>query len=110
MLDNALDVGIPEREFWDMTISEISRALHSKRRVDSMRMKERALMDWHLSVLIAKGYHEAKIPAFDDEYSFLFEEEEKESLKEKEEAQRMEISAIRFKQFADSFNAKFKEV
>jgi hypothetical protein len=110
MLDNALDWGLTEEEFWDMTIGELDRFLDSKQRQETYRLKERATMDYTLALLIGRAVHggseENPFPDLYEVYPKLFFDE----LTEKEEKERElqdEISAIRFIQFAESFNSKF---
>lgn len=110
MLDNALDCGISEREFWDMTVGELERFIDSVRRMEVHRLKERATMDYTHALLVGRAMRgsteENPFPDLYEVYPKLFLEE----LAEKEEAERElqdEISAIRFIQFAESFNSKF---
>lgn len=70
-------------------------------------------MDYKLADLIGQSvgrlYSSAnKLPELNDVYSFLFDEEDQEKIKEQEAERKAELSAIRFKQFADSFNKRFK--
>lgn len=76
-------------------------------------MKERAVMDYKLADLFCHSMSRlysssAKLPDMKDVYSFLFDEEDQEKIKEQEAERKAELSAIRFKQFADSFNKRFK--
>jgi hypothetical protein len=110
MLDNALDWGISEEEFWNMTIGELDRAISSKQRQDKHRLKERATMDYTLALMIGRavrgGDEEHPFPELYEVYPNLFFEEaiKREEEKEKQQA---ELSAIRFMRFAKSFNSKF---
>jgi hypothetical protein len=110
MLDNALDWGISEEQFWNMTIGELDRFLDSKRRQEEHRLKERATMDYTLALLIGRAFRgsdeENPFPDLYEVYPKLFLEE----LTQQEEKKRQlqdELSAIRFIQFAESFNSKF---
>ena len=40
MLDTALDYGITEEKFWDMTFAEIERAIKSANRVRKLQAQE----------------------------------------------------------------------
>lgn len=113
-LDSALDWGIGEADFWDMTLDELTRLMKSKNRVRRLELQERAKLDYALADLIGKSISRlysssSKLPDFKDAYSFLFDEREKEEIIEKETKHQDELSALRFKQFAESFNAKFKK-
>lgn len=111
-LENALDAGITEKDFWDMTLGEVIRAIESRNRVLKIEAKERAAYDYALADLIGRSVariHSSanKYPKISDVYPSLFDAAE---LEEQEQARKMELSAIRFKQFANSFNKRFEEV
>lgn len=114
MLDSALDSGITEEQFWNMTFAEIERAINSKRRVKKLDMQQKASFDYILANLVAKGVSivlgdKSDYPTIESAYSGLFDdviEERQEAIKE----QKMNLSALRFKQFAQSYNKNFKEV
>lgn len=100
---------MPEHQFWDMTINEIVNFLKAKRKEDEARLQERALMDYKLANLIMLAFHDHKsFPEFREFYSFLNFEDDAEEKERKEQERRDELTAIRFRQFADSFNARFK--
>lgn len=108
-LDAALDYGITEREFWDMTLAELERALASKRRVMLREAKERASADYILADLIGRSiariYNSANhMPELGEAYPNLFDSAE---IQERKAAAKAELSAIRFRQFANSFNKRF---
>ena len=107
----ALDEGITEADFWEMTIAEVDRAIKSKIRVYKRQLQERASMDYTLANLI--GHSIARIyssshtmPAIEEAYPSLFDVQEIQAKKKEKQA---EISALRFKQFAASYNKKYKE-
>lgn len=112
-LDTALDFGISEADFWDMTFAELERLIASKRRMEKLRAQEKASFDYLLADLI--GYSIARtqssanrMPEIGEVYPSLFDSTE---IQEKRQEQKAEISALRFKQFANSHNSKFnKEV
>ena len=110
MLDNALDWGISEEAFWNMTIGELDRLVNSKQRQEEHRAKEKATFDYTLALLIGRavrgGDEEHPFPELYEVYPNLFFEEHKKQQEEKE-AQQAQLSAIRFIQFAESFNSKF---
>jgi hypothetical protein len=110
MLDNALDYGISEEEFWNMTIGELDRLVSSRMRMEKHRAKERATFDYTLALLIGRAVQgsseEHPFPGLYEVYPNLFFEE---AIKQQEEEENRleELSAIRFIQFAESFNSKF---
>lgn len=111
-LDTALDYGITEFDFWNMTLAELERAIESKKRMEKLRAQEKASFDYILADLIGRSvgriYSSAtKIPEISEVYPSLFEEK---IFEEKKQEKQAELSALRFKQFANSYNKKFKEV
>lgn len=92
-----------------MTIAELSRVFDSKKRRMKAEAQEKAYYDYVLADLIGRSISRlysksAKLPSIDEAYPNLFEAE-KEDITVKQD----EISAMRFKQFADAFNKKFKK-
>ena len=45
MLNNALDCGITEADFWSMTLAELDRMIKSKERVKKAELKEKAIFE-----------------------------------------------------------------
>ena len=93
-LDNALDYGITEYDFWNMTIVEIERAINSKRRVKKIEAQEKASFDYTLADLIGKSvsriYNSSnKIPEINEVYPSLFASQE---VEEQRAAKRDELS------------------
>ena len=94
-----------------MTIAEITRMAKSKQRTTITASKERALFDYLLADLIGKSVsriysNSAKMPELYEVYPSLFEQED---IEEKKQEQRDTLSALRFKQFAQSYNKRFKK-
>ena len=54
-LNNALDYGITEYEFWNMTLAELIRAIESKKRVQITEAKEKASSDYILADMIGRS-------------------------------------------------------
>ena len=110
MLDNALDWGVTEEQFWNMTIGELERLVSSKQRIEKHRAKERATFDYTLALLIGRAVQgsneEHPFPDLYEVYPNLFFDEAVKREEERQE-QQAQLSAIRFIQFAESFNAKF---
>jgi hypothetical protein len=95
-----------------MTYGELTRFLDSKVRQELQRLRERATMDYNLAILVGRAVQgsseENPFPDLYEAYPNLFAKERKR--KEEEEAERQaQLSAIRFMQFANSFNSKFDE-
>ena len=95
----------------NMTISEITRMAKSKQRTTITASKERAMFDYLLADLIGKSVsriysNSARMPELYEVYPSLFEQED---IEEKKQEQRDTLSALRFKQFAQSYNKRFKK-
>lgn len=93
-----------------MTLAELLRALESKRRVEKLRAQEKASFDYILADLIGRSIgriysSSTKIPAISEAYPTLFDSQE---IEEQKAVKKAEISALRFKQFANSYNKRFK--
>ena len=94
-----------------MTISEITRMSKSKQRTTITASKERAVFDYLLADLIGKSVsriysNSARMPELYEVYPSLFEQED---IEEKKQEQRDTLSALRFKQFAQSYNKRFNK-
>lgn len=112
MLENALDYGISEFSFWDMTYAEIERAVASKVRVMKQEAQERATYNYILANLIVKGVSnvlgdKSQYPTLEEAYPGVFDDIA-EKTKAKVEEQKINLSALRFRQFAQSYNSKMK--
>lgn len=97
-----------------MTIGELKRAVSSKIRVKKTEAREKASFDYTLAQIIGRacgmafGTVKSEFPDIASVYPTLFDSEE---IKRKQQEKQAELSALRFKQFAESFNQKFnKEV
>lgn len=83
----------------------------SKQRTTITESKERAMFDYLLADLIGKSVsriysNSARMPELYEVYPSLFEQED---IEEKKQEQRDTLSALRFKQFAQSYNKRFKK-
>lgn len=93
-----------------MTLAELIRLIESKKRVQERQLKEKATFDYMLADLIGRSVariHSSsnKMPGIAEVYPSLFSQEE---VEENIQAKKDELSVLRFKQFTQSFNAKFK--
>lgn len=95
-----------------MTIGEVERAIKSKRKLQKAKAQEQATYDYILAELIGRSvariYNSSnKMPEIAEVYPNLFDSAE---IEERKQAKKAELSALRFKQFANSYNQRFKEV
>lgn len=109
-LESALDIGISEQQFWNMTIGEVTRAFNSYARVEKYKAREQATHNYILADLVARSIgrlfsSSATMPEISEVYPTLFDSAE---ILQKKQEKQAELSAIRFKQFAQSFNSKFQ--
>lgn len=93
-----------------MTYAEIERAIQSRQRRLKREAQERASHDYILADLIGRSVSRiysstAKLPDISEAYPSLFDTQE---IKQKKQEEKNKLSALRFKQFTDLFNAKFK--
>lgn len=94
-----------------MTIAELERAFSSYKRIQREKAQEKASYDYILANLIGKSiariYSSANTyPEISEVYPSLFDTKE---IEEKKSAQKAELSAQRFRQYADFHNKKFKK-
>lgn len=94
-----------------MTISELERVVLSWQRVQKVKAQEQAAYDYILASLIGINVarffsNDVEIPALAEVYSHLFEDKAEEIQETKIDA-KTELSALRFKQFAKSYNERF---
>ena len=102
-------MGLPEKEFWEMTKAEVERYLEGA----VWRMKSKAQFDYLLAdlfgVSVARVFDsKLEFPPVEKVYSFLFENNVQKT-EDNEEAIRMENSVNRFMEFALKHNAKLRE-
>lgn len=94
-----------------MTLAELERLLASKRRLEKLKAQEKASFDYILADLIGRSisrvYNSSnKIPDISAVYPTLFDTKD---IEEQKSIKKAELSALRFKQFADSFNRRFQK-
>lgn len=111
LLQPAINFGLSEAEFWDMTKAEIERYLEGA----VWRLKLKAQFDYSLADLmgasIARVFSgEAEYPTLYQAYKNLFAEEAEEQMKEEAEAEAlMTKSQNNFLAFAMKHNARMKK-
>lgn len=110
-LEVALEYGIPEAEFWNMTLAEIRRAIKAKQEIQKRETKEKAAYDYILADLIGRSMarlysSSATYPSLEEAYPDIYDTKELEAQKQK---QRDELTILRFKQFSQFHNKKFKQ-
>lgn len=93
-----------------MTIAELVRAVESKKRVLKVQHQDRAFFDYALADLIGKSVSRiysssANMPEIGEVYPTLFDSTE---IQEAKQAKKDQLSALRFRQFAQAFNSKRK--
>lgn len=94
-----------------MTLAELERAIESKNRIKKLEAQEKASFDYALAELIGRSVariygSQNSMPEISEVYPMLFDNKE---VEEKKAERRAELSALRLKQFATSYNKKFKE-
>lgn len=94
-----------------MTISELERVVLSWQRVQKVKGQEQAAYDYILASLIGINVarffsNDVEIPALAEVYSHLFEDKAEE-IQETKQDTKTELSALRFRQFAQSYNERF---
>lgn len=95
-----------------MTIGELSRAVRSAQRVRKTQAREKASFDYTLAQIVGRacgmafGTVKSEFPAISEIYPTLFDSEE---IKQRRQEKQAELSALRFKQFAESFNQRFNK-
>lgn len=109
MLDAALDIGINEFDYWEMTIPELERKFNSHQRAVKQKAIEKATYDYILADLIGRSvsrvYNKsAKLPEIYEVYPQLFDSKDIEQERHK---QKTLLSSLRFKQFANFHNKNF---
>jgi regulator of sigma D len=105
-----LDAGIKEERFWNMTFAEIERELSSYARVEKFRAQEKASYDYILADLIGRSVARVysannTFPEIAEAYPTLFNTKD---IEEQKAIKKAELSAIRFKHFAETYNKRFR--
>ena len=95
-----------------MTYAELNRAFKSYERRKRNEAQERASFDYILSALIgrnvARYFNSMEMPSIQEVYPNLFDNADAIQKKQEEiQEKKNELSALRFKQFANAFNKRF---
>ena len=96
-----------------MTPAEVVRAIESFNRVKKIEAQERASYDYILATLISKGVScvlgdKKPYPELKEAYPGLFDDSVVTDREEAIKEQKAKLSALRFKQFAQSYNESYK--
>lgn len=105
-----LDCGVSEEAYWNMTLAEAVRVVESHKRRTRNQQQEKAIYDYILADLIGRSVSRiysstSKMPQLYDAYPAIFEED---ILREKQAEKQAELSAIRFRKFAQAYEKKHK--
>ena len=109
-----MEYGLKERDFWEMTPAEVAREVSAINRARTIALQERATFDYIHAQLITKGVSivlgdKTPFPQIHDVYPNIFDsviEEQKAKIAE----QKAKLSASRFRQFAQSYNNRHKQM
>ena len=104
-------VGLSELDFWEMTVGEVIRYIEARKEIEKRQAQEKASYDYLQATLISKGFAIAMgskdtFPTIEEVYVGLFDDMREEKIRQ----HKMELSAIRFKNFMQSHNKKYEEV
>jgi hypothetical protein len=96
-----------------MTPAEVARAIESYNRRTQKETQEKASFDYIQAQIIVKGISvvlsgKGTMPTIQEAYPNIFDDVIAEQNKELEET-KMKLSALRFRQFAQSYNNRYKE-
>lgn len=110
LLQPAINMGLSEFDFWNMTKAEIERYLEGA----IWRMRSKAQFDYCLADLIGISVarvmsNDVTYPPIEQIYPNLFDQDIKAEKERLEEELRIEDSTNRFMEFALKHNAKIRE-
>lgn len=94
-----------------MTLGELQRLFEAKQEVYKARAREKAENNYILAGLIGINLSRVfntsiEIPPIEEVYPNLFDVEQ---IREEKQNKKQELSVLRFKQFAQTFNKKFEK-
>lgn len=95
-----------------MTPGEVNRHIEARNKIKQQEAQDKATYDYIQAQLIIKGISivlgdKSDFPTAEQAYPGIFDDIAKEQ-EEKIKEQKMSLSALRFKQFAQSYNQRFK--
>ena len=95
-----------------MTPGEVNRFVESRNRIKKIELQQKASYDYILATLIVKGVaitlgDKTPFPTINETYPGVFEEVIK-AQEDKIQQRKIELSTLRFKQFAQSYNDNLK--
>ena len=111
ILDNALDWGISEFDFWNMSLAELERLFESKRRIQKQNAQDKAYFDYKLadligaSVAIRFNKSGSELPLIEKVYPDIFDAEK---MKAERKKAKDKLLVAQFMQFANAHNQKFE--
>lgn len=110
LLQPAINVGLDESSFWEMTLAEIQRYIKGA----EWRMRTKAQYDYMLANLIGVSVgrimsNEIQFPPIEEVYTNLFDKPDEEEVAAKEEEVAIINSTNRFMEFALKHNAMKKK-
>lgn len=113
MLPTALKCGISIYDFYEYTLKEVELLIEAY----NDKLKVQARMDFTSNITMASLIgcmfsKDAKMPKFEDMYSFLFDEEELEEIEQEkiriEQERKIKLQQAYFRAYMEKHNSKFK--
>lgn len=109
LLQQCMSIGMREEEFYNSTLSQVTRYVESYNKLKDNQMQEKAYFDYQLANLIgmsvarllSKG---AKYPTFEKAYPFVNKDNDKET----DESWEMEKQHLKLLEWAEQMNKKFE--
>lgn len=109
LLQQCMSIGMREEEFYNSTLSQVTRYVESYNKLKENQMQEKAYFDYQLANLIgmsvarllSKG---AKYPTFEKAYPFV----NKDNDNEVDESWEMEKQHLKLLEWAEQLNKKFE--
>lgn len=110
LLEQCMSIGMTEQEFYNSTLSEVTRYVNAHRKQQEYQLQEKAYFDYQLGNLIGLSVarlmsKDAKYPEFEKAYPFLSNTEPKQV----DEAWEMEVHHNKLLEWAEQLNRKYEE-
>lgn len=95
LLEQCMSIGMREEDFYNSTLSQVTRYVNAHNKQQENQLQEKAFMDYQLANLICVSVarlmsKDAKYPQFHEAYSFLDTEESKKAREEQEQKRKLE--------------------